>query len=84
MLVDPAGPRRALAGRPLLARARPAPFTTIAWRLWHLVDMYGENRAPLWLGLPPQSDPIGLDDPDGAPPPTAAGAVALLERAHDR
>jgi len=24
----------------------PAPLTTIAWRLWHLIDMYGENRAP--------------------------------------
>src|SRR5262245_46602695 len=62
----------------------PEPFTTIAWRLWHLIDMYGEDRAPRWLDLPPQGDPIGMDDPNGAPPATAAEAVALLERAHDR
>jgi hypothetical protein len=62
----------------------PAPFTTIAWRLWHLIDMYGEDRAPRWLDVPPQGTPIGLDDPEGAPPATAAEAVALLERAHDR
>jgi hypothetical protein len=46
--------------------------------------MYGEDRAPRWLGLPPQGPPIGLDDPDGTPPATAATAVELLERAHDR
>src|SRR5206468_10803570 len=31
-----------------------------------------------------QGTPIGFDDPDGAPPASAADAVALLERAHDR
>ena len=61
-----------------------APCTTIAWRLWHLIDMYGEDRAPTWLNVAPQGQPIGLDDPDGAPPSNAAEAVALLERAHDR
>jgi uncharacterized damage-inducible protein DinB len=63
---------------------RPEPFTTIAWRLWHLIDCYGENRAPRWLDVPAQGEPIGLDDPTGAPPATAAEAVALLERAHER
>jgi hypothetical protein len=67
-----------------LPRPDPEPFTTIAWRLWHLIDMYGEDRAPRWLDLPPQGPPIGTDDPDGAPPGTAADAVALLERAHAR
>jgi hypothetical protein len=67
-----------------LPRPEPEPFTTIAWRLWHLIDMYGEDRAPRWLDVPAQGTPIGLDDPDGAPPATAAEAVALLERAHDR
>ena len=62
----------------------PAPFTTLAWRLWHLIDMYGEERAPRWLQVPPQGPPIGLDDPEGSAPPTAAEAIALLERAHDR
>ena len=62
----------------------PVPFTTIAWRLWHLIDLYGENRAPEWLDVPPQGDPVGLDDPDGSPPATAAEALSLLERAHGR
>jgi hypothetical protein len=61
-----------------------APFTTIAWRLWHLIDLYGENRAPRWLDVPPQGDAVGLDDPDGSPPATAVDALALLERAHRR
>lgn len=67
-----------------LPRPDPEPLTTIAWRLWHLIDMYGENRAPTWLGVAPQGDPIGLDDPDGSPPATAAEALVLLERAHGR
>jgi hypothetical protein len=67
-----------------LPRPEVEPFTTIAWRLWHLIDMYGEERAPRWLDLPPQGPPIGQDDPGGAPPPTAAEALAVLDRAHDR
>ena len=63
----------------------PTPPTTIAWRLWHLIDLYGENRAPEWLQVAPQGDAIGLDDPAGGEPPaTAAAAIGLLERAHDR
>ena len=67
-----------------LPRPQPEPFTTIAWRLWHLIDMYGENRAPRWLGVVPQGQPVGLDDPEGAPPSTSTEALALLDRAHDR
>ncbi len=67
-----------------LPRPEPEPFTTIAWRLWHLIDMYGENRAPRWLDVPPQGQPIGMDDPNGSPPATAAGALRLLEAAHAR
>jgi len=67
-----------------LPRPEPEPFTTIAWRLWHLIDMYGEDRAPRWLDVPPQGPAVGVDDPDGSPPPGAAGAVDLLTRAHDR
>jgi uncharacterized damage-inducible protein DinB len=67
-----------------LPRPDPEPFTTIAWRLWHLIDMYGEDRAPQWLGVAPQGEPIGLDDPDGSPPGGAAEALSLLERAHGR
>jgi hypothetical protein len=67
-----------------LPRPEPEPFTTIAWRMWHLIDMYGEDRAPKWLDVPAQGAPIGFDGPDAAPPATAADAIALLERAHDR
>ncbi len=67
-----------------LPRPDPEPFTTIAWRLWHLIDMYGEDRAPRWLDVEPQGEPIGMDDPAGAPAGTAAGALDLLERAHAR
>jgi uncharacterized damage-inducible protein DinB len=62
----------------------PDPFTTLAWRLWHLIDMYGEDRAPQWLGLPPQGEAIGLDAPDPTPPVNAADALDLLDRAHAR
>jgi hypothetical protein len=63
----------------------PSPMTTLAWRLWHIIDMYGEDRAPRWLGVPPQGPAIGLDDPDrGGPPSSAAAAIELLEKAHDR
>jgi DinB superfamily/Ankyrin repeats (3 copies) len=67
-----------------LPRPEPEPFTTLAWRLWHVIDLYGEDRAPKWLDVPPQGDPIGLDGPRSEPPSTAVDAVALLERAHDR
>jgi uncharacterized damage-inducible protein DinB len=55
------------------------PFTTIAWRLWHLVECYGGIRNPQWLGV--QRQPAGFERDDPAPA-TAAEAVAVLERAH--
>jgi len=67
-----------------LPRPEPEPFTTLAWRLWHVIDMYGEDRAPKWLDVPPQGDPIGFDGPDREPPATATDALARLELAHDR
>ena len=62
----------------------PAPLTTIAWRLWHLIDMYGEDRAPRWLDVAAQGPPIGPDDPTSSPPSTAGAALSMLDRAHDR
>lgn len=58
----------------------PVPFTTIAWRLWHLIDMYGEDRGPRFLGVPAQGTAIGPDDPDASPPASAASARAMLDR----
>lgn len=62
----------------------PDPFTTVAWRLWHLIDMYGEDRAPRYLDVPPQGEPVGPDAPGATPPATAADALEQLDRAHDR
>ena len=72
------------ADRPV-AVLRPAtgagdpPFTTIAWRLWHLIGCYGGKRNPQWLGV--QRPPGGFERDDPAPA-TAAAAIAALERAH--
>ena len=62
----------------------PDPFTTLAWRLWHLIDMYGEDRAPRLLDVPPQGEPVGPEAPDSTPPATAADALHQLDRAHAR
>ena len=62
----------------------PDPFTTLAWRLWHLIDMYGEDRAPRLLDVPPQGEAVGPDGPDSTPPATAADALDQLDRAHAR
>jgi hypothetical protein len=55
------------------------PFTTIAWRLWHLIENYGGKRNPQWLGV--ERPPGGFERDDPAPP-TAAEAIAALVRAH--
>jgi DinB superfamily len=56
------------------------PFTTIAWRLWHLIQNYGAKRQPEWLGV---ERPPGGFERDDAAPATAAEAIAVLARAHD-
>ena len=59
--------------------ANPAPFTTIAWRLWHLVGCYGAARNSLWLGSPQSS--TGFEQHDPAPA-GADLALAALDNAH--
>ena len=74
-------------GTPFLEWApivHPEPFTTLAWRLWHLIDMYGEDRAPRWLDVPAQGVAVGLDAPDPTPPATVADALDQLDCAHAR
>jgi len=73
---DPDRPAAVL--RPATGAGRP-PFTTIAWRLWHLVETYGGERNPQWLGV--RRLPGGFERDDPAPG-TAAEAMAALERAH--
>ena len=44
--------RRAGSGKYLADRSDSTgipPFTTIAWRLWHLVECHGGIRNPQWL-----------------------------------
>lgn len=57
----------------------PPPFTTIAWRLWHLIVCYGGKRNPEWLGVERLSGGFEQSDPA---PSTAAEAIAVLDRAH--
>ena len=73
---DPDRPGAVL--RPVTGDGQP-PFTTIAWRLWHLTETYGGKRNPQWLGV--DRPPGGFERDDPAPA-TAAEAIATLELAH--
>jgi hypothetical protein len=56
------------------------PFTTIAWRLWHLIGCYGAKRNSEWLGIERRgSGRFGGRYPA---PASAGSAIAALERAH--
>ena len=54
-------------------------FTTIAWRLWHVIVNYGGPRNASWLELPHVPDPDLVHT--GTPPMTAADARDRLDRA---
>ena len=56
----------------------PAPFTTLAWRITHIVDMLQGARTATWFGHQP-------DPADGAPgvPETAEKALTALDHAYD-
>ena len=56
-------------------------FTTIGWRLWHVITNYAGARNASWLGLPhvPDADLVG----SAAPPITADDALSRLQRAVD-
>jgi hypothetical protein len=56
----------------------PAPFTTLAWRITHIVDILQEDRTATWFGNQP-------DPADGQPPvpASASGALAALDHAYD-
>ena len=53
----------------------PAPLTTIAWRLSHVIDLLAADRNATWLGLAPTGTP-------GTTPGRAEVAIALLEQAY--
>ena len=54
------------------------PFTTIAWRMCHLIDCYGGRRMAKWFGLPERPSPT-----EGGVPGTAADALRMLAEAHE-
>jgi hypothetical protein len=56
----------------------PAPFTTLAWRITHIVDILQEDRTATWFGHRPADD-------DGQPPvpASAADALSALDHAYD-
>jgi hypothetical protein len=57
----------------------PAPFTTIAWRLSHLiVDVLSAERNATWIGVPPK------DTPNSSAPGTADEARQRLQEAYER
>jgi len=53
----------------------PAPITTIAWRLTHIIDLLREDRCPRVLGVPPTAD---VDEVWITR--SATEAISLLER----
>ncbi|GAA2097981.1 ankyrin repeat domain-containing protein [Actinomadura alba] len=55
----------------------PAPLTTIAWRLSHLIDLLSGERNATWLGVTPAAAP----GREGAPG-TAAEALERLDQAY--
>jgi hypothetical protein len=57
---------------------KPAPLTTIAWRLDHLVFVLEGERNATWLG----ATPVGAAGRDG-PAPTAEQALRDLDSAYD-
>ena len=58
------------------------PFTTIAWRMVHLSGCYGSDRNSRWLGV--EVPHPAIEDSMVPAPHTAAEAIAVLERAHER
>ncbi len=54
----------------------PAPITTIAWRLTHIIDLLREDRCHRVLGVPPTAD---VDEVWITM--SAAEAISMLERA---
>ena len=55
------------------------PFTTLAWRLWHLINCYGATRNAAWLGV---DRPAGAFDTFDAAPASAAAALHRLDEAY--
>jgi hypothetical protein len=55
------------------------PFTTLAWRLWHLINCYGATRNAEWLRVDP---PDGAFDTFDPAPSSGAAALDQLDQAY--
>lgn len=57
--------------------ADPPPFTTLAWRITHIIDILQEDRTATWFGQQPAPE-------DGTPPvpSSATEAIEALEHAY--
>jgi hypothetical protein len=60
--------------------ADPPPFTSLAWRMFHLTCCYGAKRNREWLGLP--SGATTNFEADAPAPATAQAAIETLTAAH--
>jgi hypothetical protein len=58
----------------------PAPFTSLSWRMYHLMGCYAMDRNAGWLGPEPAANPMWDKD---AQPIDAVAAIALLARCQD-
>ena len=58
----------------------PARFTTLSWRMYHLMGTYAMDRNAEWLDIEPLPNPLWDKD---AQPVDAAAAIALLWRCQD-
>lgn len=56
------------------------PFTTIAWRYTHIIDLLSEERCATWIGVEPEAEDLFAD---GAPG-DARAARDMLEQAFAR
>ncbi|NUP60543.1 MAG: hypothetical protein HOW71_00015 [Nonomuraea sp.] len=56
----------------------PAPFTTIAWRLAHVIDLLQAERTATWFGQEPAPQ-----DGQAVVPGSASEALPALEHAYD-
>jgi hypothetical protein len=54
----------------------PAPFTTLAWRITHIVDVLQAERTATWFGHTATDDKPGV-------PGSAAAALDALDHAYD-
>ena len=63
---------------PMLA-PEDQPFTTLAWRLWHLISCYASTRNATLLAVDASG---GGFDPFDAAPPTAIAALDALDAAY--